>query len=345
MRCLVAAAAIAAALGGAGVAQAGTLSRIDAFTLRYDADPGETNRIFVSTDSTGVRVIDTGATVTAGAGCTAPAPNEGFCAATVKKQANLWLRIAAGDQGDYVNVLPGTLGSVDIDGEAGDDELIAGGAIYNNFVDGGAGADTFEGAVTVDYHTRTNPLTVTIGDDLANDGEAGEGDNVSSEAIGVDGGQGNDTMTVLDSAAVQQRTRLEGGDGADHLSILRHTEAGWIFGGAGPDVIHIEALHGLVHAANGDDIIFGGDRGEALWGEGGDDTLRGFGGRDSLFGSGGADELLPGAGKDSASGGQGPDTIFARDGQRDVVDGGRGMDDRARVDVGLDRVVSIETLF
>ena len=66
----VALAAGALVLSLAGIAQAGTLSRVDATTLRYDADPGETNRIFVSTDSEGVRVIDTSATVTAGAGCT-----------------------------------------------------------------------------------------------------------------------------------------------------------------------------------------------------------------------------------------------------------------------------------
>ena len=69
----VALAAGALVLAFASIAQAGTLSRLDADLLRYDADPGETNRIFVSTDSEGVRVIDTGATVTAGAGCTAPA--------------------------------------------------------------------------------------------------------------------------------------------------------------------------------------------------------------------------------------------------------------------------------
>ena len=329
----------------AGAAQAGTLSRVDANTLRYDADPGETNRIFVSTDANGVHVIDTGATVAAGTGCTAPSANEGFCAATVKKQAALRLLIAAGDQSDYVNVPPVTLPTVNIDGGAGGDELIGGGAKFNNFVDGGLGADTFEGAVTVDYHTRTNPLTVTVGDDLANDGEAGEGDNVSSETVSVDGGQGNDTMTVLDSAAVQQRTRLEGGDGADHLSILRHTEEGFVFGGTGPDVIHNEALHGLVHGANGDDLIFGGDSGDALWGEGGDDTLRGLGGNDYLFGNRGADDLIPGSGKDNAAGGHGPDTIFARDGQRDVLSGGPGKTDRARVDPGLDHVFDVEETF
>jgi Ca2+-binding RTX toxin-like protein len=344
MRLGVVLAAGALVLAFAGVAQAGTLSR-DTYKLHYDADPGETNRVFVSTDSGGVHVIDTGATVTAGDGCTTLAPNEGFCAATVKKQGSLWLYMALDDENDYANVLPGTLGSVSIDGGANDDELIAGGALLNNWVDGGMGADTFEGAVTVIYATRTNPLTVTIGDDTANDGETGEGDNVSSAAIEVNGGEGDDTMTVLDSATVQQRTSLEGGDGADHLSILRHTEDGWIFGGTGPDVIHNEARLGLVHGANGDDLIFGGDRGDALWGEGGDDTLRGLGGNDYLFGNRGADIFIPGAGRDNVGGGHGPDTIFARDGERDSLSGGPGKTDRARVDRGLDKVYDMEELF
>jgi Ca2+-binding RTX toxin-like protein len=329
----------------AGIAQAGTLSRVDAYTLRYDANPGETNRVFVSTDSDGVHLIDTGATVTAGAGCTAPSSNEGFCSAALKDQGSLRLQIAAGDQDDYVKVLPGTLGSVCIYGEAGGDELIAGGAVYNNVVDGGPGADTFEGAVMVDYHMRTNPLLVTIGDDLANDGEAGEGDNISSEAIGVEGGAGNDDMTVLDSPSVQHHTVLEGVDGADHLSILRHTETGSIFGGTGPDVIHNEARYGLVYGANGDDFIFGGPGPQGLEGFGGDDVIRGLGGADHLFGNRGADEFLPGPGKDLVAGGHGPDTIYARDGERDHVSGGPGKTDRARVDRGLDKVYDMEELF
>jgi Ca2+-binding RTX toxin-like protein len=329
----------------AGVAQAGTLSQVDANTLRFDADPGEANRIFVSTDANGVHVIDTGAAVTAGTGCTAPSANEGFCAATPKKQAALRLLIADGDQSDYVNVPPVTLPTVTIDGGAGGDELIGGGAKFNNFVDGGPGADTFEGPVTVDYHTRTDPLTVTVGDDLANDGEAGEGDLVSSETVGVDAGEGDDTLTVLDSAAVQQRTRLEGGDGSDHLSILRRPYGGYIHGGTGPDVIHQEAKVGLVYGANGDDLIFGGKGNQSLEGAGGDDTLRGLEGADHLFGNRGADVFLPGPGRDSVGGGHGPDTIFARDGQLDHVNGGAGKDDRARVDRGLDVLSYVEELF
>jgi len=332
-------------LAFAGVAHAGTLSRIDASTLRYDADPGETNRIFASTDSQGVHVIDTGATVTTGAGCTAPTPNEGFCAATLKKQTATQLQINTGDQDDYVNILPGTLNLAIVDGGTGEDELIGGNAFAGSWLEGGPGADILSGPATADYHRRSNPVTVTVGDDLANDGEAGEGDFVSSEIVAVFGGDGDDDLTILNSPAVQEKTRLEGGDGADHLSILRHAYGGYIHGGTGPDVIHQEAKVGLVYGANGDDLIFGGKGNQSLEGAGGDDTVRGMEGADYLFGNRGADVLLPGPGRDSVGGGHGPDTIFARDGQRDHVNGGAGKDDRARVDGGLDVLSYMEELF
>ena len=329
-------------LAFASVAQAGTLSRDGADLLRYDADPGETNRIFVSTDSEGVRVIDTGAIVTAGAGCTAPADHEGHCAAN---PAQTRLEINAGDEDDYVDILPGTLNLAIVDGGAGEDELIGGGARSGNLLEGGPGADILRGRATADYHSRTNPVTVTVGDDLANDGEAGEGDFVSSEIIAVFGGGGDDDLTILNSSSVQERTQLVGGDGSDSLSILRYPFGGTIYGGGGPDTIHNEAKYGLVHGANGDDLIFGGNGPQALEGEGGDDTLRGLDGDDHLFGNRGADIFLPGPGNDSVAGGHGPDTIFGRDGQRDSLSGGPGKEDRARVDRGLDKVYDMEELF
>ena len=140
----------------ASVAQAGTLSRVDATTLRYDADPGETNRIFVSTDSEGVRVIDTSATVTAGAGARAGRPVKAT-GGNPEKQAGTRLEIHAGDKDDYVKILPGTLGSAFVEGGAGEDELIGGGAVYDNWLDGGPGADILGGAALVDYHSRTSP--------------------------------------------------------------------------------------------------------------------------------------------------------------------------------------------
>ncbi len=138
----VALAAGALVLAFAGIAQAGTLSRVGADLLRYDADPGETNRIFVSTDSEGVRVIDTGATVTAGAGCTTPAAHEGHCAANPGQTR---LEINADDQDDYVDILPGTLNLAIVDGGTGEDELLGGGARSGNLLDGGPGAEFWRG--------------------------------------------------------------------------------------------------------------------------------------------------------------------------------------------------------
>ncbi len=72
-------------------------------------------------------------------------------------------------------------------------------------------------------------------------------------------------------------------------------------------------------------------------------VLKGFAGNDVILGGRGNDRLVGGAGRDRLIGGPGRDTFVARDGARDVVNGGRGRD-RARVD-GLDRRRSIERLF
>ena len=61
------------------------------------------------------------------------------------------------------------------------------------------------------------------------------------------------------------------------------------------------------------------------------DVLRGLGGNDRLEGGNGADRLVGGKGRDTLLGGKGSDTLMARDGRRDVVDGGPGRD-RAAID-------------
>jgi len=69
------------------------------------------------------------------------------------------------------------------------------------------------------------------------------------------------------------------------------------------------------------------------------DLLRGGPERDVLCGLRGRDRLFGGGGRDRLLGGMGADRLYARDGERDVVDGGSGAD-RARVDPGLDRLRS-----
>jgi hypothetical protein len=81
---------------------------------------------------------------------------------------NNTVRAGAGD-----DVVRAGSGNDDLDGGAGNDLIQPG--LGADQVIGGAGT-----ADVVDYSERTNPVSVTF-DDLANDGEAGEGDNVASD--------------------------------------------------------------------------------------------------------------------------------------------------------------------
>ncbi|MBI5309893.1 MAG: calcium-binding protein [Actinobacteria bacterium] len=114
---------------------------------------------------------------------------------------------------DYVF---GNGGIDDIRGLGGPDQLHGGDG--NDYLDGGTHNDTFwgdAGVDTVDYSARQLPLTVTTADNSANDGEAGEGDNVRSDVETVKGGLANDSISG--SAAADT---LEGGPGRDVLSGL-----------------------------------------------------------------------------------------------------------------------------
>jgi uncharacterized protein DUF11/hemolysin type calcium-binding protein len=100
----------------------------------------------------------------------------------------------------------------------------------------------------------------------------------------------------------------------------------------------------LLRGRAGNDCLWGGEGADVLDGDGGDDQLWGGDGRDRLFGGSGVDRLLggaksdelhgdtgndqlfPGSGRDRAWGGPGNDTISARDGSRDVIDCGAGLD-------------------
>jgi Ca2+-binding RTX toxin-like protein len=125
------------------------------------------------------------------------------------------------------------------------------------------------------------------------------------------------------------------------------------FGGRDDDVLlgssFGDRLYGrqgrdLLRGRAGNDCLFGGEGADVLDGDGGDDTVSGGDGRDRLFGGagndrvlGGAkgdelhgdagnDQLFPGSGRDRAWGGAGNDLISARDGSRDVIDCGAGLD-------------------
>ena len=99
------------------------------------------------------------------------------------------------------------------------------------------------------------------------------------------------------------------------------------------------------------DVLRGGPGGDFIFGNGGDDRISGLTGadqidggpgRDFLRGGSGNDRIVGGAGGDRLHGGRGRDRLFARDGARDWLFGGPGVD-TARVD-HRDRRVSVEQL-
>jgi Ca2+-binding RTX toxin-like protein len=205
------------------------------------------------------------------------------------------------------DTLTGSDGRNLLAGGAGNDTLNGAGA--DDTLQGGADADVFNGGNgndTADYSAQTANLTITI-DDLANDGEAGENDDVSTTVERVDGGDGDDAIT----GSVDNNT-LTGGLGADTID-----------GGGGGDT--------LAGGADGDTVI-GGAGNDRLNGETGDDTLQGGTGADILSGGDGGDDMAGGGGSDSTSyASRSANLTVDTDGVAD--DGEAGENDNVQADV------------
>ena len=354
-------------------ASAGTVTLIDD-SLVYEAAAGEANRITViatqGTDTLELRVIDTTAQVTASAGCTSINATEAACLDPTPNSGLESLRVSAGDLGDFIQISTGWYRTARVEGGDGADELAGGYGPENfldggegadeltpyrspvlfvtTFLDGGAGPDVFFGAgggrrlPIVDYSSRTNPVTVTVGDGLANDGELGEGDLVEGN-VSVWGGQANDTISGSDA---REFSAL--GLGGDDTLTVNGGGAGSLKGGSGDDML-VDALQSgtqrvFMRGGGGDDQIVGALPEDTVQGGEGNDTIAGGEGSDWLSGGPGADRVNGGPRRDVLHGDAGPDTLFARDGVADFVYGGQGHD-RGRVDVGLDGTGAIEAFF
>ena len=115
-----------------------------------------------------------------------------------------------------------------------------------------------------------------------------------------------------------------------------------IRGGAGDDCLEGGAGGDVLDGDGGNDRLNGGLGRDRLYGGPGDDVLTGGLGDDYLAGGPGNDTLKPGPGRDRVLGGPGNDTILARDGTRDSIDCGPGLDtvtaDRADRLRGCERV-------
>ena len=150
--------------------------------------------------------------------------------------------VAAGSGNDTItggagaNALSGGAGNDHLNGAGGSDALSGGSG--DDALDGGSGGDTLDGGAgvdTADYSARTNPVTATF-DGVANDGEAGEGDNVLDNVEVVEGGSGGDNLTGSD------RSHTFHGNGGDDTIVARDGATDTITCGAGNDTVTADAF-------------------------------------------------------------------------------------------------------
>jgi Ca2+-binding RTX toxin-like protein len=150
---------------------------------------------------------------------------------------------------------------------------------------------------------------------------------------GSTGGGGNGPGTAPGgSVTLLRKCTIVGTDGDDRIVGTRRTDI--VCALAGDDVVKTKGGPDVVDAADGNDIARGGKKA---------DLLLGLKGKDRLIGSKGADRLLGGKDRDVLKAGADNDNISARDGERDLVDGGPGKRNRARVD-GKDKVKRVQRL-
>jgi Ca2+-binding RTX toxin-like protein len=160
------------------------------------------------------------------------------------------------------------------------------------------GADTFIGGPgrdTASYFLSLAPVSVTL-DGAADDGRAGEQDNLSSDVEDVFGGQAGDLLV-----GAEHDNLIDGGGGSD------------VIVGAGGN----DSLEGGA-SDPGSDSLSGGAGSDSLRGGPGEDSLEGAAGLDSLAGGGGGDALMGGTENDSLSGGPGPDSLAGGAGDDDL---------------------------
>jgi Ca2+-binding RTX toxin-like protein len=293
--------------------------------IAYAAAPGETNAATLVGTESGFQITDSGAVITAGAGCTSSTPHTATCS-----RFDVFLVIELDDGNDSL-----TLDNFGVDhgvvvraGE-GDDTVVGGdsfterlyggpgndtlrGGQEMDIIDGGPGADVMSGGTS--WHSHANfdtphPDTLTYAgrslavradlNGLPDDGEAGEGDRVLGDFEILVGGAGPDTL-------------------------VGNHRTNFFSGGAGNDNLDGRGGHDQLRGNSGHDRVQGGQ------------------GRDRLRGDAGKDVVIGGLGRDWIAGGPGEDLLRARDGAGDQVRGGPNRD-QARVD-RIDYVVGVERL-
>jgi Ca2+-binding RTX toxin-like protein len=295
------------------------IAGVNGVSLDYQSAVGQANTVTVSLSGSEYTIRDTGAAIAPLAGCSAVSANTVKCDATGIKS----IQVDTQDMDDTVSQTSPTAST--LRGGPGADTL-----------SGGPGADTLDGGPGVDlatYMRRSTSVAVTL-DSTANDGAAGEGDNVQTENVAgsmaadvlsgsagpnlLQGRAGNDVLNgyagddMIDGSGGNDR--MTGGAGADLLngnsgvdtadysararSVIVTLSRGRNDGGAGErDNVRAEVVIGGTAA----DQITGDVAANTLIGGPGDDTLDGGLGADALRGLDGNDILLARDGIDDIS--------------------------------------------
>jgi Ca2+-binding RTX toxin-like protein len=265
--------------------------------------------------------------------------------------------------GTESDAIDGGAGNDTMTGDTGGETLVGGlgndtmnGGDDGDDLVGGPGADDMTagtGFDIVDYAGVTAPLSVTVADNVANDGAAGEGDNVRPGAEEILGGEGNDKLSLRGTSprgelfgrggndtltggnsndlleGQEGNDTLEGSYGADRMNgdagvdtvdyrVHSYTDLGT------GDVVGVSSTPDAA-ANDGNDLIDRSDDGSGDGDNVGSDV-------ENLLGSDGPDTLVGTLDANKLTGGAGGDTLDGADGN-DTLDGGMGPD---RLDGGPD---------
>jgi Ca2+-binding RTX toxin-like protein len=275
--------------------------------LQYVAAVGERNALTIAAGPPGTLVFtDPGATIGAGTNCTSVAPHEAACSISQTGSRGVLVRLRdRNDRAEATFCPTGCSTNVSV-----------------IFFDG-AGNDLYVGGAEDNgYRTSRRPH----GSDTFHGGEGHNYADYLPRRAGV--------SVTLDGR------RNDGEPGERDLV----TAVQDVVGGEGNDVLVGDALVNWLIGHLGNDRVRGRGGNDDLRGDSGSDSLSGGAGNDVLRARAGADLLAGGPGLDSLQGGVDNDVYYARDGNRDNVFDGGGID-RARVDRGLDVVRGIESFF
>jgi Ca2+-binding RTX toxin-like protein len=244
-----------------------------------------------------------------------------------------------------VDLLDGGNGTDTIQGGDGDDEVINGAAPDGaDTVMGGSGSDLSS------YQDRVNPLKVSL-DNVADDGQAGENDDVRTSIENVIGGAGPDGLNGSDfdnlfqgggggdtiaGAAGEDKIKgdagVDGGAGADSMAGGPGVDAADYSGALAGINVTIDDVANDGTAAEGDNVmttienVIGGRFNDNIDGNDNPNTLFGGLGTDTLRGFGDADVITGGKGTDELRGGNGPDELHAKDATQDSLFCGANTD-------------------